>query len=109
MQLSDKITIVVPCKNEKDYIQHLLRHLRYQMIGNTKIINLAVPTNPTDAANKDYVDSVAQGLNIKASVYVATYAALSAYTYNNGTDGVGATITANAFGALVGSSFKLYC
>ena len=38
MQLSDKITIVVPCKNEEDYIWHLLMNLKYQMIGNTRII-----------------------------------------------------------------------
>ena len=69
--------------------------------NSTKIINLATPTAGTDAANKNYVDSVAQGLNIKASVYVATAAALPAYTYNNGTAGVGATITADAVGALV--------
>ena len=38
MNLSDKITIVVPCKNEEDYISYLLTSLRDQMIGNTKII-----------------------------------------------------------------------
>jgi hypothetical protein len=70
-------------------------------VSSKRITNVATPTGDTDAANKAYVDSVAQGLNIKASVYVATYAALPAYTYNNGTSGVGATITANAFGALV--------
>ena len=70
-------------------------------VSGKKITSLATPTADTDAATKAYVDSVAQGLNIKASVYVATYAALPAYTYNNGTAGVGATITANANGALV--------
>jgi hypothetical protein len=61
---------------------------------------LANPTQDQDAATKNYVDSVAQGLDIKASVEYATAAALPAYTYNNGTSGVGATITANANGAL---------
>jgi hypothetical protein len=70
-------------------------------VSGARITNLATPNADTDAATKAYVDSVAQGLNIKASVYVATYAALPSYTYNNGTAGVGATITANAFGALV--------
>jgi len=69
--------------------------------SSTRIINLATPTGANDAANKEYVDSVAQGLNIKASVRVATTDALPAYTYNNGTAGVGATITASAVGALV--------
>jgi len=38
MKLSDKITIVVPCKNEQDYIHHLLESLRQQHIGDTRII-----------------------------------------------------------------------
>jgi len=36
--ISDKITIVVPCKNEENYIHHLLDSLRGQNIGNTRII-----------------------------------------------------------------------
>tara|TARA_Y200000002_G_scaffold98604_2_gene79975 strand:- start:651 stop:2360 length:1710 start_codon:yes stop_codon:yes gene_type:complete len=43
-------------------------------------------------ANKAYVDQVAQGLDTKPSTRVATTANLSA-TYNNGTAGVGATLT----------------
>lgn len=42
---------------------------------------------------KQYVDSVASGLNVKDSVRVATTAPLGVYTYNNGTSGVGATLT----------------
>jgi hypothetical protein len=37
-----------------------------------KITSLATPTVDTDAANKGYVDSVAQGLDTKASVVAAT-------------------------------------
>jgi hypothetical protein len=70
-------------------------------VSSKRITSLATPTQDTDAATKAYVDSVAQGLSIKAPVFAATYAALPAFTYNNGTSGVGATITANAFGALV--------
>jgi hypothetical protein len=70
-------------------------------VGNVRITSLALPTGDFDAATKEYVDAVAQGLNIKASVYVGTTTALPAYTYNNGTAGVGATITASANGALV--------
>ena len=43
-------------------------------------------------ANKAYVDQVAQGLDTKPSCRVGTTANLSA-TYDNGTAGVGATLT----------------
>jgi len=66
-----------------------------------RITNVVDPLNDQDAATKYYVDSVAQGLNAKASVLVATYAPLGSYTYTNGTAGVGAKITASANGALV--------
>jgi|688.fasta_scaffold01024_15 hypothetical protein len=69
-------------------------------VSSKKIINLATPTLDNDAATKAYVDSVAQGLDPKASVVYATAAGLPAYTYNNGASGIGATITGNAVGAL---------
>jgi glycosyltransferase involved in cell wall biosynthesis len=47
--LSKKITIVVPCKNEQDYIAHLLLHLRQQMIGSTRIIIADCSTDNTRA------------------------------------------------------------
>lgn len=47
MKLSDKITIVVPCKNEEDYIHHLLDSLRNQNIGNTRIIIADASTDNT--------------------------------------------------------------
>jgi glycosyltransferase involved in cell wall biosynthesis len=55
MKLSDKITIVVPCKNEEDYIHHLLDGLRNQNIGDTRIIIADASTDNTRAvieANK---------------------------------------------------------
>ena len=45
--IEDKITIVVPCKNEQDYIPHLLMHLRQQGIGNTRIIIADCSTDNT--------------------------------------------------------------
>ena len=67
------------------------------MTSNT-IINLATPTNPTDAATKQYVDDVAQGLHTHDSCNAATTTTLASIsggtvTYNNGTAGVGATLT----------------
>jgi glycosyltransferase involved in cell wall biosynthesis len=47
MKLSDKITIVVPCKNEEDYIAHLLMHLRNQEIDDTRIIIADCSTDST--------------------------------------------------------------
>jgi len=49
---------------------------------------------------KSYADSIASGFKPKAPVEAATTAALPAATYNNGTGGVGATLTATANGAL---------
>ncbi len=67
------------------------------MTGNT-IINLATPTNATDAATKQYVDDVAQGLHTHDSCNAATSTTLAVasggtVTYNNGTSGVGANLT----------------
>jgi hypothetical protein len=61
-------------------------------MGGYKLTSLATPVSSTDAANKQYVDDVAQGLNIHAASYAATTANLNA-TYSNGTSGVGATLT----------------
>jgi hypothetical protein len=61
-------------------------------MGGYKLTNLATPVASTDAANKQYVDDVAQGLNIHAASYAATTANLNA-TYSNGSSGVGATLT----------------
>ena len=46
-KLSDKITIVVPCKNEENYIAYLLTHLRNQMLGSTRIIIADCSTDNT--------------------------------------------------------------
>lgn len=61
-------------------------------------LRAATPVGATDVANKAYVDSLAAGLDPKASVVLATTAALPAYTPAG--SGVGKTLTANANGAL---------
>lgn len=53
MKLSDKITIVVPCKNEQDYIHHLLESLHQQIIGDTRIIIADCSTDNTRQVIKD--------------------------------------------------------
>lgn len=76
--------------------------------ANTDITSIALttgtittaPSSSNDIVNKSYADSIASGINFHAACNYATTAALSAYTYNNGASGVGATITAVAVGAL---------
>ena len=67
-------------------------------VGNFIISNLAAPVASTDAATKQYVDDVAQGLHTHDSCNAATSTTLAVasggtVTYNNGTAGVGATLT----------------
>ena len=69
-------------------------------MGGNQVTNVADPTQAQSAATKAYVDAVKTGLNVKDSVKLASTAALAASTYANGSSGVGATLTANANGAL---------
>lgn len=78
-----------------------------------KITNVATPVAGTDAANKDYVDAVAEGLHVKEGVDAATTGTLASVTggsvtYDNGTAGVGATLTlANPLTVLDGWSLSV--
>lgn len=76
---------------------------------NTDITSIALttgtittaPTSSNDIVNKSYADSIASGVNFHAACNYATVAALlPANTYNNGTGGVGATLTASSNGTL---------
>jgi hypothetical protein len=72
-----------------------------QSFGSFKATNLADPTVAQDAATKAYVDAALDGRAWKQSVKAATTAALAnTPTYDNGTAGVGATLTAGSNGAL---------
>ena len=59
--ISDKITIVVPCKNEENYIHYLLDSLRGQSIGNTRVIIADCSTDNTRQVIRDN----SRGLNVE--------------------------------------------
>jgi hypothetical protein len=59
-----------------------------------KITGLGTPTEAADAATKAYVDNTTAGLNFHAPAHAATTTNL-AVVYDNGTSGVGATLTAD--------------
>ena len=79
----------------------------YSTITGLTLSGGLVSANPTvdlGIASKQYVDEVAEGLRVRPSVRAATTLNLSA-NYNNGTAGVGATLTADtnrAFSSLDG-------
>ena len=59
--ISDKITIVVPCKNEENYIHHLLDSLREQHLDNTRIIIADCSTDNT----RQVIQDNSRGLNVE--------------------------------------------
>lgn len=61
MTLADKITIVVPCKNEQDYIHHLIDAFRKQNIGATRILIADCSTDNT----RKVIESCKSDLNIQ--------------------------------------------
>jgi hypothetical protein len=66
----------------------------------------ADPSSALQAATKQYVDNVTAGINFHEAVHAASVSNLSTI-YNNGTSGVGATLTADtnrAFSTLDGES-----
>ena len=63
-------------------------------VASSLITSVTTPVSASDAATKGYVDSVANGLDVKASVRYATTADVAG-TYNNGAG----TITAGSNGA----------
>ena len=60
-KLSEQITIVVPCKNEENYIPYLLTHLRNQMIGSTRIIIADCSTDNT----REVIEATKGNLNVE--------------------------------------------
>jgi hypothetical protein len=70
-------------------------------VNNISLTTGSISTDPvatTDIANKRYVDEVAEGLEAKPAVELATTGNLVS-TYDNGVSGVGATLTSTTNGA----------
>ncbi len=82
----------------------VLRDSSGNFAANVATLNSATinntPSASTDAATVGYVQNYVQGLTPKGTARLASAAALSTNTYANGSSGVGATLTANANGAL---------
>ncbi len=80
--------------------------LKLALAGGTMIGALTLSADPSSslhAATKQYVDNTASGVIAKPQVLGATTANIDA-TYNNGTAGVGATLTHNTNGAFPAES-----
>ncbi len=61
MIFSDKITIIIPCKNEENYIPYVLAHLRNQMVGSTRIIIADCSTDNT----REVIQATKGNLNVE--------------------------------------------
>lgn len=81
-------------------------------MGGYKLTNLLDPTDAQDAATKNYVDSVAQGLNVHDEVTAASTVSIAG-TYTPGSTGadggagVGATFAVDAVGVLTVDGVEL--
>ena len=72
----------------------------FSNITATGVVTLAAdPESALQAATKQYVDNISAGINFHAAVVAATTGNLAG-TYNNGTSGVGATITKTSNGSI---------
>ena len=60
-RLSELITIVVPCKNEEQYIHRLIDDLRFQSLGGAKIIIADCSTDRT----REVIRKHSSGMNIE--------------------------------------------
>ena len=70
-------------------------------LNSQKITNLAAPTSANDAATKQYVDQTSQGLDVKASVRVATTANITIATALNVGDAIDGVTLADGDRVLV--------
>lgn len=70
------------------------------VLGSSTATTQTPSDNSTKVATTAYVDAAVLGQNFKEAAKYATTAALPTVVYNNGSSGVGATLTAAGFGAI---------
>lgn len=70
-------------------------------MGANKVTGIADGTNPQDAVSLNQLNNAVASLTPKADCAAATTTALAAATYNNGSSGVGATLTLTVAAVLV--------
>lgn len=70
------------------------------VLGSSTATTQTPADNSTKVATTAYVDSAVLGQNFKQAAKYATTTALATIVYNNGSSGVGATLTEVSFGAL---------
>ena len=71
-----------------------------QSMGGNRLTNLGDAVNPQDAIPLSQAQSLLASLSWKTVVRSATTTQLPSYTYDNGSSGVGATLTGSSNGAL---------
>lgn len=76
-------------------------HLSGDTAINHKLTSVTDPTNPQDAVTLSYLMAQLTGNEAKDPVSYASTSALPANVYNNGSSGVGATLTATTNGFLI--------
>lgn len=74
--------------------------LNTAVLGSSTATTQTPADNSTKVATTAYVDNAVLGQDFKQAVMVATTSVLATYVYNNGSSGVGATITAVATGVI---------
>jgi hypothetical protein len=86
----------------KDHSGNVVGSIQSNGRMNVSSISVSNPgTESTDFVTKAYVDAMAEGISWHEVVNYATTEPLPSCTYNNGVNGVGATLTANQNGRLV--------
>lgn len=73
-------------------------------LNSHRIANVATPSSASDAATKDYVDSVATGLQVKTEALIGSNQALPSCVYDGGAGTLTASVNSTLTAALIDST-----